>query len=95
MTGRGNTQEETRDSQPEFPAQVRPPEEDAPNKEEDHSQTDIVRNNKQNSKGYAGDDANKVFRDEGEEDQLILLVADDISAHGNQQNVGTSNSLGW
>ena len=23
------------------------------------------------------------------------IVADDISAHGNQQNVGTSNSLGW
>ena len=23
------------------------------------------------------------------------IVADGISAHGNQQNVGTSNSLGW
>ena len=71
MTGRGNTQEDTRSSQPEFPAQVRPPEEnpttiqDAPNREEDHSQTDTNRYNKQNAKKYALGGASKVFRDKG------------------------------
>ena len=71
MTGRGNTPEDTRYSQPEFPAQVRPPEEnpttmqDAPNREEDHSQTDTNRNNKQHTKKYAGGGTNKVFWDRG------------------------------
>ena len=49
MTERGNTQEDTCHSQPEFPTQGRPPEE----------------NNKQNTKDYAEGGTNKAFQGGG------------------------------
>ena len=69
-TERGNTQEETRYSQPEFPTQVRPPErsnntrQDHPNtKKGQHQQGETNHNRRsKNSNRNAKDDANKVFR---------------------------------
>ena len=68
MTGRGNTQEDTRYIQPEILSHTRPPEEnlttsqDSTNKEKDHVQTETHQDNRQDPRGYAGSDVNKVFQ---------------------------------
>ena len=70
MTGRGDTQEDTRDVRPEILSHTRPPEENpttrqgAPNKEKDHIQTETNQNNRQDPRGYAEGDVNKVFQKE-------------------------------
>ena len=71
MTGRGNNQENARYSQPKFPAQVRPPEDNpttiqnAPNKEGDHSQTGTNRNSKHDPAGKADQRTEDVWQHMG------------------------------
>ena len=68
MTGHGETPEDTHETQPEILSHTRPPEEnlttgqDPPNKEKDHVQTENHQDNRQDPRGYAEGDVNKVFR---------------------------------
>ena len=48
-----------------------------------------------NSKVLIREAAKNTSRGGGAKNLGGVVVADGISAHGNQQNVGTSNSLGW
>ena len=93
-----NTPGNIRDSQTEFLAQVRPPEEnptttqDAHNEEEGHGQTETNQNNNQEPSRNAKGDVNKVGQDDGAANKSAMGLTDSGEKADNQDQ-HTRNTL--